>query len=110
MWYALWYGGRDGLKRKTDGARSSRSGVGRAVVLFLLDGLYVIVIFGIMSAVAFGAHWVVIQCEQQHIDPIVLWILKVVSYLLAALDAIGVVTATGFLIFRFIRAIVRADA
>jgi hypothetical protein len=83
--------------------------MGRVVIRYLLDGFYISLFFAVMSAVAFGAHWVVIQCEQWHIDPVVLMILRAVSYLLAALDAIGVVTATGFLTYRFIRAIVRAD-
>ncbi len=44
-----------------------------------------------------------------NIDPVKLMILKGASYVLMALDAIGVVTATGFLTFRFVRAIMRAD-
>jgi len=89
--------------------RATGHGMAQVVVRYLLDGFYIILFFSIMSAVALGAHWVVIQCEQQQIDPVVLYILKGASYLLVGLDAIGVVTATGLLTYRFIRAIARAD-
>ncbi len=62
-----------------------------------------------MSAVAFGANRIVVKCEQLQIDPVVLIILKGVSYMLAAIDGAGVVIATSFLTFRFVRAIVKAD-
>lgn len=84
--------------------------MGSALIRFGWDGIYVIFFFAVMSAVASSAQWVVIQCEHRHIDPIILLILKGVSYVLAALDAVGVVTAAIFLTFRFILAIVRADA
>ena len=48
-------------------------------------------------------HWIVIESEQADIDPSVLLILKGVSYMLVVLDAVGVVTVTGLLTYRFIR-------
>ena len=62
-----------------------------------------------MSAVAFGANWIVIKCEQMDIGPFVLLVLTGVSYLLVVLDAVGVVTVTGLLTYRFIRATMKAD-
>jgi hypothetical protein len=59
-----------------------------------------------MSAVALGANWIVIECEQSNIDP---FVLKGVSYMLVVLDAVGVVTVTGLLTYRFIRATMKAD-
>jgi hypothetical protein len=81
----------------------------RVIVRYLLDGFYIILFFAIMSAVAFGANWIVIKCEQWEIDPFVLLVLKGVSYMLVVLDGVGVVTATGLLTYRFIRATMKAD-
>jgi DNA-binding CsgD family transcriptional regulator len=86
-----------------------RSGMARVIVRYLLDGFYIILFFAVMSAVAFGAHWIVEKCEQSEIDPFVLLVLKWVSYMLVAVDGLGVVLATGLLTFRFIRATMRAD-
>jgi DNA-binding CsgD family transcriptional regulator len=76
---------------------SIRSGMGRVIVRYLLDAFYISLFFIVMSAVAFGVHWVVIQIEKWHIDPTVLF------------DAFGVVAATGLLTFRFVRAMVKAS-
>lgn len=81
-----------------------------AAVRFLLDAVYILLFFTVMSAAALGVDWIVIQCEQRDIDPVVLFILKSVSYVLVGLDAAGVITATGFMTYRFIRATVRTDA
>lgn len=89
--------------------RAIKSGMARVIVRYLLDGFYISLFFAVMSAVAFGAHWIVIICEDWKIDPVVLLVLKGVSYMLAGLDAIGVVTATGLLTYRFIRAMMQAD-
>jgi DNA-binding CsgD family transcriptional regulator len=108
------------LRRRTFGARSgrgfedgkngpTREGMSPVLARALLDGFYIIVFFSVMSAVAFGVHWIVIQCEQWHIDSTVLAVLRSVSYLLVGLDAVGVVTATLVLTIRFILAIKRAD-
>jgi DNA-binding CsgD family transcriptional regulator len=85
------------------------SGMARVIVRYLLDGLYVVLFFAIMSAVAFGANWIVIKCEQSDIDPFVLLVLKGASYVLVLLDSVGVVTVTGLLTYRFIRATMKAD-
>lgn len=104
-----------GLARPSGGdgdgspALSIKSGMARVIVRYLLDGFYIILFFAIMSAVALGAHWIVIKCEQSEIDPFVLLVLKGVSYMLVILDAVGVVTATGLLTYRFIRATMKAD-
>ena len=99
--------GHDGYDGRP--ANLPRRGMGSVLIRYVLDGLYITLFFAIMSVVALGAHGIVIQCERRHIDPIVLAMLKGASYVLAALDAIGVITATGFLTFRFVRAIARAD-
>ncbi|MFL6843772.1 MAG: response regulator transcription factor [Allosphingosinicella sp.] len=78
------------------------------VARFLLDGLYLILFFATMSAVALGANWIVFECEQSNIDPFVLLVLKAVSYMLVVLDAIGIVTITGLLTYRFVRATMKA--
>jgi len=75
---------------------------------YLLDGVYIIAFFAIMSAAALGAHWIVIKCEQSNIDPFVLLVLTGVSYMLVILDAVGVVTVTGLLTYSFIRATMKA--
>jgi hypothetical protein len=80
----------------------------RVIGRYLLDAAYISLFFAVMSAVAFGVNWVVIKCEQWQIDPTVLFILKAVSYMLVVLDSLGVVTATGLLTYRFIRALVKA--
>lgn len=84
-------------------------GMAKVVLRYVLDAFYISIFFAIMSGVAFGAHLIVIECEQGHIDPVVLLILHAVSYALVVLDAIGVTSATALLTYRFIRAIVRAD-
>jgi DNA-binding CsgD family transcriptional regulator len=104
-------GGRGGAgKGEGDGSEPPvRRSMAKVMVRYLLDALYVSFFFAIMSAVAYGASRVVIQCEQSDIDPVILWILRGVSYTLAAIDGVGVVTATSFLTFRFVRAIWKAD-
>lgn len=86
-----------------------QSGMARVVVRYLLDAIYISLVFAVMSTVAFGAHWIVIECERWQIDPTVLLVLKGVSYMLVVLDAVGVVTVTGLLTYRFIRATMKAD-
>lgn len=91
----------EGLPRKP--------GMSPVLLRFLLDGVYIIIFFSVMSGVAYGVHWIVIQYEHWNMDSTVLAVLKWVSYLLVGLDAIGVVTATVVLTYRFIRAILRAN-
>jgi hypothetical protein len=86
-----------------------QAGMARVVVRYLLDAIYISLVFAVMSTVAFGAHWIVIECERWQIDPTVLLVLKGVSYVLVVLDAVGVVTVTGLLTYRFIRATMKAD-
>lgn len=90
-------------------AAAINSAMARVMVRYLLDGFYIIAFFAIMSALALGANWIVIECEQSNIDPFVLLVLKGVSYMLVVLDAVGVVTVTGLLTYRFIGATMKAD-
>lgn len=90
-------------------ALAINSAMARVTVRYLLDGFYIIAFFAIMSAVALGANWIVIACEQSNIDPFVLLVLKGVSYMLVLLDGVGVVTVTGLLTYSFIRATMKAD-
>jgi|GEM_PF-5790363 len=83
--------------------------MGRVILRCLLDAFYIILFFAVMSAVAFGAHWIVGRCEDWQVDSFVCAVLRSVSYALVLLDAVGVVTATGLLTYRFIRAIVRVE-
>ncbi|MFL6863585.1 MAG: response regulator transcription factor, partial [Allosphingosinicella sp.] len=92
---------------KGDGS-PPKSGMGPVVLRSLLDGFYIILFFAIMSAAAFGMHWIVIRCERLAIDPFVLLVLRWVSYALVVLDGAGVVTATALLTYRFIRAAEKA--
>jgi len=85
------------------------SAMAPVIARFLLDGFYIIAFFAIMSAVAVGAHWIVIKCEQSDVDPFVLLVLRGVSYMFVVLDAVGVVTVTGLLTYRFIRAMMTVD-
>lgn len=80
----------------------------RVILRYLLDAIYISLFFAVMSAVAFGVQWIVIKCDQWQIDPTVLIVLKGVSYLLVVLDSVGVVTVTGLLTYRFIRATMKA--
>lgn len=84
------------------------SAMARVMARYLLDGFYIIAFFAIMSAVALGANWIVIECEQSNIDPFVLLVLKGVSYMLVILDAAGVVTVTGLLTYSLIRMTMKA--
>jgi DNA-binding CsgD family transcriptional regulator len=80
----------------------------RIAARYLLDALYIVLFFSIMSAVALGANWIVVECEQSNVDPFVLLVLKGVSYMLVVLDAVGVVTVTGLLTYSVVRATVKA--
>jgi DNA-binding CsgD family transcriptional regulator len=80
-----------------------------ALVRFLFDAVYTILFFAVMSAAAYGVDWIIVQWEERHIDPVVLMILRGVSYVLVILGAIGVIAATGLLTARFIGAIWRAN-
>jgi DNA-binding CsgD family transcriptional regulator len=91
-----------------DQAVRAGAGMGPVIVRYLLDAVFIILFFAVTSAVAFGAHWIMIKCEQWQIDPTVCFILKVASYMLVVLDSFGVVTATGLLTYRFLRALERA--
>jgi DNA-binding CsgD family transcriptional regulator len=100
-----------GLFRSSQGMGDGsplKSGMGPVVVRSLLDGFYIILFFAIMSAAAFGMHWIVIRCERLAIDAFVLLVLRWVSYALVVLDGMGVVTATALLTYRFIRAAEKA--
>jgi DNA-binding CsgD family transcriptional regulator len=105
------FGGRGGGGRGGDGRRSRtiKQGMGWILVRYLFDAIYISLFFTVMSTAVLGVHWVVIQCEQRSVDPIVLYILKGVSYMLAGIDGVGVVIATGFLTYRFLRALVKID-
>jgi DNA-binding CsgD family transcriptional regulator len=83
--------------------------MGAVFIRFFLDAVYILAFFLVMSGAAYGAHLVVILCEQQNIDRVVLVILRGVSYMLAGLGAIGVVSATGILTYRFVRAIYASE-
>jgi DNA-binding CsgD family transcriptional regulator len=85
-----------------------QAGMARVILRYLLDAIYISLFFAVMSAVAFGVQWIVIKCDQWQIDPTVLIVLKGVSYLLVVLDSVGVVTVTGLLTYRFIRATMKA--
>lgn len=75
----------------------------------LLDAFYVTVFFALISICAYLAHQIVSQCEAAHVDPVVIWMLKALHYTLLAIDGVGVVCATVFLTWRFVRAIKDAD-
>jgi hypothetical protein len=81
----------------------------QVILRCMLDAFYIILFFAVMSAGAFGVHWIVVKCEESAIDFFALIVLKWVSYALVVLDGVGVVTATGLLTYRFIRAIMRVD-
>jgi hypothetical protein len=51
----------------------------------------------------------VVRCERTGIESFPLIVLKGVGDALVVLDGVGVVTATGLLTYRFIRAIVTVD-
>ncbi|HET9640148.1 MAG TPA: helix-turn-helix transcriptional regulator [Allosphingosinicella sp.] len=85
------------------------SAMAKVMVHHMLNGFYIIAFFAIMSAVALGANWIVIECERSSIDPFVLLVLKSASYMLVIVDAVGVVTVTGLLTHRFIRITMKAD-
>jgi DNA-binding CsgD family transcriptional regulator len=95
--------------REESPAPAINSAMARVMVRYLLDGFYIIAFFAIMSAVALGANWIVIECEQSNIDPFVLLVLKGVSYMLVVLDAVGVVTVAGLLTYSVIRVTMRVD-
>jgi DNA-binding CsgD family transcriptional regulator len=98
--------GEDGDESR---ALAINSAMPRVMVRYLLDGFYIIAVFAIMSAVALGANWIVIECERSNIDPFVLLVLKCVSYALVIIDAVGVVTMTGLLTYSVIRVTMKAD-
>ncbi len=93
------------------GGQASRRQPNMAQVLFrcFLDAIYTVLFFIIMSSAAYGMHLVVEECAALGMDPIVLFILKWMTYLLAGVDAIGVLCAATLLTFRFVRAIRNAN-
>ncbi len=90
-------------------AGASNGGTPLALLRFFFDAIYIILFFAVMSSAAYGVDLIIAQWEQRHIDPVVLVILRGVSYVLVILDAIGVVAATGLLTLRFIRSFWRAN-
>ena len=89
-------------------AGTSNGGTPLALLRFFFDAIYIILFFAVMSSAAYGVDLIIAQWEQRHIDPVVLIILRGVSYVLVILDAIGVVVATGLLTLRFIRSFWRS--
>lgn len=97
------------FRRRIGSPPSGQPKMGDVLYRCLLDALFILVFFATVSAAAYGVHSLVVVLEAYHIDPVVLSIFTWTSYVLAGLDAVGVVCATGLLTFRFIRAIWRAD-
>lgn len=81
--------------------------MGSALLRFVVDAFYVVLFFIIMSAAAYGIHEIVHFCEARNVDTVVVYMLKAISYILVALDGIGVVSATVILTYRFITTISR---
>jgi len=98
--------GEDGDESR---ALAINSAMAKVMVHYMLNGFYIIAFFAIMSAVALGANWIVIECERSNVDLFVLLVLKSASYMLVVLDAVGVVTVTALLTHRFIRFTMKAD-
>lgn len=54
----------------------AKPGMSPVLLRFLLDGVYIIIFFSVMSAVAYGVHWIVIQYEHWNMDSTVLAVLR----------------------------------
>ena len=100
-----------GARGNSDGAppKAGGPGMGWVILRCLLDAFYIMLFFAAMSAGAFGVHSIMVKCEELGVDPFALLVLKWVSYALVVLDGLGVVTATGLLTYRFIRATMTAN-
>ena len=79
------------------------------VVRFFMDAICVSLFFLGMSAFAYLSHLLVKAAEAADMDRIVILILRAVEILLAASDGLGVISASVFLTYRFITALVRAE-
>ena len=78
-------------------------------VRFILDAIYSSFFLLVISAAAYGAHLVVKLAESRHVDGTVVAILHGVTITLVAIDGIGVVSASGIMMYRFLVLLTRAD-
>jgi DNA-binding CsgD family transcriptional regulator len=90
--------------------QTARSGMGTALLRFVVDAFYVVLFFATLAAAAYGVDKIVHFCEERAFDIIVVYILKGISYALVAIDGIGVVSAASILTYRFILAIIRTGS
>ena len=81
----------------------------RALITFLIDAVYVVLYFLIMTAAASGVGFIVKACEAAELDPAVILILKALEIGLAAIDASGVIIVAVLLMGRFIRSVATVE-
>ncbi len=81
----------------------------KALARFLLDAIYIVVFFVVMTSAAYGVGMVVRICEANGLDEPVVWILKGLEIGLAAVDAVGVMIVAVILMRRFVRLVLEAD-
>jgi len=78
-------------------------------IRFILDAIYSSFFMLVISAAAYGAHLLVQLAEGRHVDGTVVAILHGVTIALVAIDGIGVVSASGIMMYRFLVLLTRAD-
>jgi hypothetical protein len=81
----------------------------QALTKFVLDAVYIVLFFSIMSAAALGAGLILRLCEALGLDPIVVMILRVLEVILAVLDAVGVIMAAIVLLRNFALALTATE-
>ena len=81
----------------------------RALLKFLLDAIYVVLFFFVMTGAAYGVGLVVRFCEHTGLDPFVFGILRILEIGLVVVDAVGVIIVATILMLRFVRSVLSAE-
>jgi len=105
----VWFrDGRSG-RRKDGDSQKQAAGMCAVPIRFILDAIYSSFFMLVISAAAYGAHLLVQLAEGRHVDGTVVAILHGVTIALVAIDGIGVVSASGIMMYRFLVLLTRAD-
>lgn len=106
---SAWLGDGGSGRRKDGIGQWQTTGMFAVPVRFILDAIYSSLFLLVISTAAYGAHLVVRLAEVHHVDGAVVAILHGVTIALFAIDGIGVVSATGIMMYRFLVLLTRVD-
>jgi hypothetical protein len=70
----------------------------------LLDTAYVVGFFAVMTVATVAVHFVAKWALDEGVDSVIVWVLRITTWMLATIDAVGVVLGAWFTLRRFVAA------